>query len=219
MATKFRGSEGPKRSVAKSTAVNRIAASKRASVKRSSAEGPKKSTSKPTSMQSYMAKNPPRIVESGVGNIPMTIARAGKAAVDFFKGPAVKVTPKPSSFKSTTSGVSKKTGGPLKNGKPVKLGPRNKTSFTPAEKAARTRAMKKARAAYAAEGPKKSVSSARTTAFTNKRVMGAGAAVGGTTALAAAASKRGSSPKSNSLPKGASMGKMVWNGSTWVKKK
>ena len=214
MATKFRGSEGPKRSVGKPTAANRASAAKRSSVKRSSAEGPKRSVKMSPTAMAYSKRNP-RIVESGVGNIPMTIARAGKAAVDFFKGPAVRVAPKPSSFKTTTSGVSKRTGGVMKNGKPVKYGPAKKT-LTPGQKGAQTRLTNKARANYAAEGPKKSTTKSN---FPRAQVMATGVVGGGALAAGIGAAKRNSSPKSNSLPKGSSMGKMVWNGSTWVKKK
>ena len=215
------GVEGPKRSVGQPTAANRASAAKRSSVKRSSAEGPKRSVKMSPTAMAYAKRNP-RIVESGVGNIPMTIARAGKAAVDFFKGPAVRVAPKPSSFKTTTSGVSKKTGGVMKNGKPVKYGPAKKT-LTPGQKGAQTRLTNRARATYAAEGPKKSVASPKkpTTKsnFPRAQVMATGVVGGGALAAGIGAAKRNNSPKSNSLPKGASMGKMVWNGSTWVKKK
>jgi hypothetical protein len=75
------GVEGPKRSVAKPTASQSMAAKKKTMVKKVSSEGPKKSISKPSAMQSYMAKNPPRIVEAGVGNIPVSLARLGAAIV------------------------------------------------------------------------------------------------------------------------------------------
>jgi hypothetical protein len=78
---KYKGSEGPKRSVAKPTAAQSVAAKKRAAVKKSSAEGPKRSISKPTPLQTMRAKGPSRVVESGVGNVPMTIARAAIALV------------------------------------------------------------------------------------------------------------------------------------------
>ena len=93
MATprKKMASEGPKRSVAKPTAAQSASAKKKAAVKKSAAEGPKPSTSKPTAWQSYKAKNPnPKVVESGVGNIPATIA---KVASMIIKNVASKSTP------------------------------------------------------------------------------------------------------------------------------
>lgn len=132
----------------------------------------------------------PRIVESGVGNLPMTVAKGIYSLIGKY-GVAPKVsakpTPKPTSTRlsgSTTKGVSKVTGGVLKGGKPVKYGPARKT-LTPAQKAAQTRAMKKARATYAAEGPKKSVSAkSKKPAFSRKTkagigAVGAGASVAG----------------------------------------
>lgn len=132
--------------------------------------------------------------------------------------------PKPSTFRSTTKGVSKVTGGPLRNGKPVKLGPRKKT-LTPAQKRAQTIAMKKARATYAAEGPKKSVAAKPTTAakkskFTTKRKVGAGLGLAAGGSIIYGANKKGTEgPKRSTLPKGSSVGNLVWNGNTWIAKK
>ena len=72
-------SEGPKRSVAKPTAAQSAAAKKKAAVKKTAAEGPKRSTSKPSATASAIAKSKPKVVEAGVGNIPMTVARAAVA--------------------------------------------------------------------------------------------------------------------------------------------
>jgi hypothetical protein len=74
-----RGAEGPKRSVAKPTAAQSSAAKKKAAVKKSSSEGPKRSISKPTPLQTMRAKGPSKVVESGVGNLPMTVARGAIA--------------------------------------------------------------------------------------------------------------------------------------------
>ena len=117
---------------------------------------------------------PSKIQESGVGNVPMTIAK-GLSAIFGRSGSATSKTAATRLSGSTTSGVSKVTGGVLKRGKPAKYGPAKKT-LTPAEKGAQTRAMKKARASYAAEGTKKSVSSAKSKI--NKRKIGAGIGAG-----------------------------------------
>lgn len=162
----------------------------------------------------------PKIVESGVGNYAMAAARAGAAVINKVKGvkSAPKPTPKPSTFRSTTKGVSKATGGPLKNGKPVKLGPR-KRNLTPSEKRAQTIAMKKARARYAAEGPKKSAA-AKKSKFTTKRKVGAGLGVAAGGSIVYGANKKGTEgPKRSTLPKGSSVGNLVWNGNTWIAKK
>jgi hypothetical protein len=76
------GVEGPKRSVAKPTAAQSAAAKKSAAVKKSAAEGPKRSRVKPSALAMSVAKGgKPRVVESGVGNIPMSLARLGAAIV------------------------------------------------------------------------------------------------------------------------------------------
>ena len=83
---KKKASEGPKRSVAKPTAAQSAAAKKKAVVKKTAAEGPKRSTSKPSATASAIAKSKPKVVEAGVGNIPMTAARAAIAAGKALKG-------------------------------------------------------------------------------------------------------------------------------------
>lgn len=215
MAMNRKSSEGPKGSYSRPTNAALAKAKKKAMIKRNSAEGPKVS-------RNTTKYGSPRIVESGVGNYAMTAARGGAALINKVKGmkSSPKPTPKPSTFKSTTKGVSKVTGGPLRNGKPVKLGPRKKT-LTPAQKAAQTRAMKKARATYAAEGPKKSVAAKPTAAakkskFTNKRKVAAGLGVAAGGSIIYGANK---TSKRSTLPKGSSVGNLVWNGSTWVAKK
>jgi len=86
-----RGAEGPKKSVAKPTAAQSAAAKKKAAVKKSSSEGPKRSTSKPSATAMAIAKaGKPKVVESGVGNIPATIA---KVASMIIKNVASKSTP------------------------------------------------------------------------------------------------------------------------------
>lgn len=209
MAVNRKSSEGPKGSYSRPSNAAIAKAKKNAMIKRNSAEGPKvtRHTTKYGS---------PRIVESGVGNIPMTIVRAGATLIKNMKS-APKSTPKPTTFRSTTKGVSKVTGGPLKNGKPVRLGPRKRT-LTPAEKRAQTIAMKKARATYAAEGPKKSVASktSKTTKTSYNKKFGVAGGVA-TAGLVGAAAYRANSR--NTLPKGASIGNKVWNGNTWIAKK
>jgi hypothetical protein len=72
----LRGSEGPKRSISKPTAAQSMAARKKAGIQKASAEGPKRSVSKPSALAMSVAKgSKPRVVESGVGNVPMTIIR------------------------------------------------------------------------------------------------------------------------------------------------
>lgn len=219
---KINGVEGPKGSYSRPTNAAIAKAKKKAMIKRNSAEGPKRSRVKPSPTAMAMARSNPRVVESGVGNYAMTAARAGAAIINKVKGvkSAPKPTPKPSTFRSTTKGVSKVTGGPLRKSKPVKLGPRKRT-LTPAEKRAQTIAMKKARATYAAEGPKKSVAAKPTAAakkskFTTKRKVGAGLGVAAGGSIVYGANK---TSKRSTLPKGSSVGNLVWNGNKWIAKK
>ena len=72
-------SEGPKRSVAKPTTAQSAAAKKKVAIKKAASEGPKRSVSKPSATAMAIAKSKPKVVEAGVGNIPMTVARAAVA--------------------------------------------------------------------------------------------------------------------------------------------
>lgn len=157
---------------------------------------------------------PSKIQESGVGNVPMTIAK-GLSAIFGRSGSATSKTAATRLSGSTTSGVSKVTGGVLKRGKPTKYGPAKKT-LTPAEKGAQTRAMKKARATYAAEVPKKSVSSAKPKI--SKRKIGAGVGAGvGAGAVLYGATRGSEGPKRST--NSSKVGNKVWNGTRWVTKK
>jgi len=111
---KKKASEGPKRSVAKPTAAQSAAAKKKAVVKKTAAEGPKRSTSKPSATASAIAKSKPKVVEAGVGNIPMTAARAGIALGKRFMGGSAKASkgsegPKKPAPKSNVKVVTNRT--------------------------------------------------------------------------------------------------------------
>ena len=107
-------SEGPKRSVAKPTAAQSAAAKKKAAIKKAAAEGPKRSTSKPSATAMASAKSKPKVVEAGVGNIPMTAARAGIALGKRFMGGSAKAGkgsegPKKSAPKSNVKVATNRT--------------------------------------------------------------------------------------------------------------
>jgi hypothetical protein len=160
----------------------------------------------------------PRVVEAGVGNLPMTIFRGGRAIASRIGGAgAARATARSNAASSarntaaaraaktgrpagsSTTGVSKVSGGVLKGGKPTKYGPPKK-KLTPQQKAAQTRLMNKARAKYAAEGPKRSTAAkpSSTKAFSKKAKVGIGAAGVGLSAASIAASRRGAEgPKKN----------------------
>jgi hypothetical protein len=127
----------------------------------------------------------PKVQEAGVGNLAMTAIRAGMAIAKS----GSKAAPAARLAGSSKTGVSKVTGGMLKNGKPAKYGPKNKT-LTPAQKSAQTRAMNRWKAenakGAASEGPKKKAAasavsksaSAKTSKVTGKRIAGGTVAAG-----------------------------------------
>lgn len=209
MAVKRMGSEGPK--VSRVTSNSPRMAARRRTTARAQAR-----------TRQQMLRKPTTVTESGVGNIPMTIARGVSALIGRATAQGAKTAVrKPSAVGGTSRGVSKVTGGALKRGKPAKYGPANK-KLTPQQRAAQTRAMNKAKAKYAAEGPKKSVAKkavaskpVKTGLSTKKKVI-AGTAAGATGVVAYGAMKKGKEgPKRNTrTPKDA-----VWNGNTWIKKK
>ena len=138
----------------------------------------------------------PKIQEAGAGNPAMAAIRAGAAILKSGRtaaatarlagntaGAAARLAG------SSKTGVGKATVVMLKNGKPVKYGPKNKT-LTPAQKGAQTRAMNRWKAenakGAASEGPKKKAAasavsksaSAKTSKVTGKRIAGGTAAAG-----------------------------------------
>ena len=171
----------------------------------------------------------PRVQENAVGNVPMTIARAGMALLKAGGKAGSKAAPATRLAGSTSKGVSRVSGGAIKSGKPVKYGPRNKT-LTPAQKAAQTRAMNKWKAqnakGAASEGPKRKAAAsaasksapAKTSKVTGRRVAGGTAAAAGITAAGygtyKAATKR-SKYKTNKGGSSSSRGE--WTGTGYRK--
>lgn len=155
---------------------------------------------------------PSRIVESGVGNPLMA---ASRAFANYLGKPA-SVASKPATqlAGSTRAGVSRATGGALKGGKPAKYGPSKKT-LTPQQKAAQTRAMNKAKARYAAEGPKKSVAKKPAAKGLTKRQQAAGAGAAGAATVGAAGVALSRGKKTNS--RGSSSKRGEWTGTGWKK--
>jgi len=138
----------------------------------------------------------PKVVESGVGNIPMTIARAAIASAKRFKGaPATGIKP----VKPSTSGVK----------------------ASPAQLKAMANAVRAKAAKAGAEGPKVSkISKGKKIGYGS--VAAAGAAGAAATNLSVSI-KRNPPPKSR-LSSGPSRGdtkmlggrKAVFNGTNWV---
>jgi hypothetical protein len=153
--------------------------------------------------------------------------RGGKAP-GVGAGAAAKGKPRPAKKLTGTSktGVSKVTGGLLKNGKPAKYGPKNK-KLTPAQRGAQTRAMNKWKAqnakGAASEGPKKITpksTATKTSKVTGKKVAGGTAAAAGITAAGYGAYKAEEKDKRKRVTGrgGSSSSRGEWTGTGYRKK-
>lgn len=177
------------------------------------------------------ARVTPRIVESGVGNVPMTLARLGSAIAKSVKPaakPKAKPKAKPAKPKKIQGQTQNPKSGPGSGQRRNPIGPnmaKGKNSFTPAQKGQVTRnankakAIKDAKAADAAKAARaKAAAQKKAVAARNAKVTkaapyaAAGAVAAGAGGMTMAA-RREKQQRAKSAEKG-----MVWNGSRYVKK-
>ena len=216
MAVKKMGSEGPK--VSRVTSNSPRMAARRRTTARAQAR-----------TRQQMLRKPTTVTESGVGNIPMTIARGVTALIGRATAQGAKtVVRKPSAIGGTSRGVSRTTGGALSRGKPAKYGPKNK-KLSPQQKAAQTRAMNKWRTGQAAQAKTASsitkTASSKTKAATqaksskvksltrSEKAYAATAAAGAVGGAAYLARDRNKGQQRRQNPAGKK-----WNGTRWVSK-
>ena len=210
----------------------RVAAKKKAAVTKSAAEGPKRSRVKPSATAMAIAKSKPKVVESGVGNIPMSLARLGLAIAKFAK-PVAKPKAKPSGSSAAkptkiTGQTQNPTSGRGSGQRRNPIGPnmaKGKNSFAPAQKGQVTKNANKAgairdaktadaaKAARAKAAAQKKAVAARNAKVTKAAPYAAAGAVAAGAGGMTMAARREKQQKVKSAEKG-----LVWNGQRYVKK-